>query len=349
MILQGKALEQYKSRDSYMLDIETLDNTVNSAIIGIACVRFVPLTGEIIDTFKTPVNFESCFPYGGTISQSTLRWWLDKDLDVLKSLMESNVHINEALLALSKFMKKLNEPDPILYCKGGSFDFAIIDNYYDKANINNDWWKHYLENDIRALFATCPELIKTVASSGTKHDPLSDCFYQIDCLKAWLEEVYDIAENEEMPHIEIDMCANMLPKKGDTWVAVGGSIPVPLNASIQIHPINSNENILGLWKDSSLVVEYNNLTISGAVVNDYTIKKVEGGEDIPRDVDLVFAKIPYLHLKNGDIFILSIEDKGSVSKYYMFHESGTYSLTSTDRFVPYNGQSVYKVFRKDQL
>ncbi|MFM9673750.1 3'-5' exonuclease, partial [Streptomyces galilaeus] len=58
-----------------MLDLETMGQGNNAAIVAIGAVFFEPTTGEIGDTFYRKIDLESAAQYG-EIDPNTVLWWL---------------------------------------------------------------------------------------------------------------------------------------------------------------------------------------------------------------------------------------------------------------------------------
>ena len=59
-----------------IIDIETLSNTSNAAILEIGAIYFEGF--EVKDKFEEKISLQSCLDVGLEINQSTLMWWLNK-------------------------------------------------------------------------------------------------------------------------------------------------------------------------------------------------------------------------------------------------------------------------------
>lgn len=61
-----------------MIDIETLGNKPNSAILQIAAVSFDPTSGEMGNEFSVNISPKSCEKLGMKIQASTVEWWMQQ-------------------------------------------------------------------------------------------------------------------------------------------------------------------------------------------------------------------------------------------------------------------------------
>ena len=63
--------------NNLMLDLETMGNTSDSAIIAIGACYFDPKTGKIEGEFYKEISLESAVKYGGKVDPSTVVWWMN--------------------------------------------------------------------------------------------------------------------------------------------------------------------------------------------------------------------------------------------------------------------------------
>lgn len=198
MILTEERKIELLSDNNYMLDFETLDTTSSACVIGVACVRFVPLSGKIIEKFSSKINLQSCLDLGGTISQDTLKWWLEREkesFDYFKDAICANhPHIGSVFANLRGFMHKIGQDKPLMWCNGASFDFPLIIHWFNKVNLDHKWYSHGNENDCRTYFSMNKEYRKRNTMETVKHDPLPDCLFQIHVVGEILRDIYGVTQ-----------------------------------------------------------------------------------------------------------------------------------------------------------
>lgn len=164
-----------------MIDIETLDNKVSSAITSIAAIVFDIETGEIGEKFRVNVNAQSCLDLGMTVSYETLHWWLNtpEQVTVLKSFTIDMKNISEALHLLTQFIQKHKPSELRVWGNSNRFDLGILAYAYQKCNKPHPW-QFYLERDVRTLVDLAPKFKEEELSARpTTHDPTEDTLAQI--------------------------------------------------------------------------------------------------------------------------------------------------------------------------
>jgi len=169
-----------------MLDLETMGNKSNSAIISIGAVEFDIETGETGDTFYAGVDLQSCLDMGLIVNGSTLMWWMEQNETARKKVAEGGDHISTVLGIFNDWFKHLGEGVQI-WGNGARFDIGIMEDAYVKCALPIPWEFRY-ERDLRTLVSFAPEikLKATKEFKGVEHDPIDDCKLQIDyASKIW--------------------------------------------------------------------------------------------------------------------------------------------------------------------
>lgn len=169
--------------NAIMLDIETMGNQSDSAILSIAAVEFDIETGETGDEFYENIDLQSCLNAGLTVNASTIYWWLKQDDHARKSLCNSNplTLVN----ALDKFSDFCSKKSYYVWANSPVFDCAILKNAYDKIGFTIPW-KFWNERDVRTLVSFAPDIKNEFVFEGTAHNALDDCKYQIGyCHEIW--------------------------------------------------------------------------------------------------------------------------------------------------------------------
>lgn len=164
-----------------MLDIETLDTSVTSAIIAIGAVSFDP-RGETFDedTFLMTCSKKSNLAHGRTVSQSTLAWWANQDQDAQDAVFKGpHVPFN---LMLDSFVRWVNKKTPTctrVWAKSPDFDCSILIHACKEQGIN--WpFKFWEARCVRtAMELAYPDgEFPHILLEGPKHDALVDAKVQ---------------------------------------------------------------------------------------------------------------------------------------------------------------------------
>lgn len=169
--------------NSLMLDLETLGTSPESVVLQISAVPFKLgevssitnlLDGPKFNAFPT-IKSQTYAKMDG----DTIKWWMVQEEDartrVFSNPMEES--IGDVLKRLTSFVK-LNNIEAG-FCKGGNFDWPIINFHYKK---------NQLTNPVRYFAQYCSRTLVKILEKGSseitdprliKHDALHDCIRQI--------------------------------------------------------------------------------------------------------------------------------------------------------------------------
>ena len=152
-----------------MLDLETMGNGSNSAIIAIGAVAFD--IGGVSSRFYQQVNLQSSVDAGMEIDASTVLWWL-KQSDSARSAFKDNeksLNIATALIEFSVFCESLKVCG--MWGNGAAFDNALLSNAYRKIEMNQPWkfWNDRCYRTVKNIYQDV-EFIRT----GTHHNAVND-------------------------------------------------------------------------------------------------------------------------------------------------------------------------------
>lgn len=182
-----------------MIDLETYANTPNSAIVQIGAVEFDPSTGEILREFKCNVDAQSCIDLGMEANIDTINWWMRQSDEARQSILNEGRDIISVLRGFRSFIvegvtgttvkdyfdKRLVEVgitsdtfrDVRMWCHA-TFDEPILSNAYSKIGLFEPWdYKNV--RDIRTLIDLADIDPHSYDNSGTHHDALDDCKFQV--------------------------------------------------------------------------------------------------------------------------------------------------------------------------
>jgi hypothetical protein len=165
-----------------MLDIETMGNKSNSAIVSIGAVEFNIETGKTGREFYRNVSLKSSIDLGLNIDADTVMWWMNQGDDARKSLTnEKAISINQALVDFKEFCTKEYQ----IWGNSARFDLGLMQDAYNKANIDIPW-DFRKERCVRTLVSFNPEIKNNFPSVGTAHNAISDCYFQVGyCSAIW--------------------------------------------------------------------------------------------------------------------------------------------------------------------
>lgn len=169
-----------------MIDIETLDNKNTSSIISLSAVQFDLQSGEIGKEFYELISLQSCLKYGLTISESTLKWWLDQPIEIFKQQLSGQKDLREVLHNFRLYLQSIGTENLQIWGNSNRFDCGILQNAYEATGYKEIPWKYYLERDVRTLVSFNPQIKKDEPFIGDKHNSLDDCKHQIKyCTKIY--------------------------------------------------------------------------------------------------------------------------------------------------------------------
>ncbi len=163
-----------------MVDIETMGNGSNAAIMSIGACYFDPKTGEIGKTFHREINLASSAAYGCELDASTVIWWMDQD-DAARAKFKRNGKADGLLMVIADFMEFAKGFNTQVWGNGATFDNVIIKNAAAECSVDVSW-KFWNDRDVRTIV----ELGKVIGIDpkrdipfeGVAHDALDDAKHQ---------------------------------------------------------------------------------------------------------------------------------------------------------------------------
>lgn len=166
-----------------MIDIETLGQARNSAILSVGCVVFDPYTNDLEEfqldstanhTFTTlysKVEVESCEKLGMIIEDDAMHWWAKQKPEIIEAAFSDGDRqpIEDVLKELFVFSRHCTR----FWAKSPEFDFIILEYAAKQANLGNPWQYHRCR-DVR----TIEELTGLSTKASNTHDALGDAYNQ---------------------------------------------------------------------------------------------------------------------------------------------------------------------------
>ena len=185
--------------NNIMLDLETLGNGSDAAIIQLAAVFFDPLTGETGAEFNMKVNFDDAVR-NGSVTGSTIQWWLEQSKEAQNAVVPTDEApsdmlgevireftcwaVNNAYGGASKLK---------VWGNGATFDNVVLTNAFNAVGIARPW-KYSNDRDVRTVVALCemyglPNHKYGTPFEGIKHNAIDDCKHQIRYVSKILSSV----------------------------------------------------------------------------------------------------------------------------------------------------------------
>lgn len=162
-----------------MLDLETLSQRVDAAIVSIGAVKF-NVTDDEVETFYTNVNPHQCKELGMSITQDTIDWWKKQKPEAMAAWRKEGVSPKEASEKLVQF---LGDAGKLHMCANGiDFDFPILKNMLVLTDTPCPWnWWNQL--DMRTVYKLAGLKTSDAPRVGKYHNALDDCLSQIKWFK----------------------------------------------------------------------------------------------------------------------------------------------------------------------
>lgn len=183
-------------RTDIMLDIETLGTKTGATIFQIAAASFDITTGRIKDTINLTGDISKYETL--SVDGSTLKWWLDTDADLLKTLLSEGTLSERALVSdLLTWLasQSSDSKDVYLWGNGILFDNVKISDLCDKQGVPYPIF-YRNDRDVRTILElaslksrqTEKELRASVtAENERKHDAFDDVMFQIRLVRKCYE------------------------------------------------------------------------------------------------------------------------------------------------------------------
>ena len=131
-----------------MIDLETMGNESNAAIVSIGAVKFS--SEGLGEEFYAVVDLGSSMLAGGVVNPDTLKWWLGQS-DEARGQLTRNDAVS-LLSALQDFTKFVRPEPPVglsneisedseakIWGNGAAFDNVILGNAFDSVNLKRPW------------------------------------------------------------------------------------------------------------------------------------------------------------------------------------------------------------------
>ncbi|MGG4608668.1 3'-5' exonuclease [Providencia sp. Me31A] len=164
-----------------MVDLETMSNKGNAAIVSIGAVAFEPSTGELGPEFYLTVDLVSCEKLGLHIDADTVLWWMKQGSEARAGIVADGVNLRRALHDLNCFAEDTLTNDVQVWGNGVDFDNVILHNAYGAVGLD-PFWKHWNNRCVRTIVelgrSAGIDPKRTLEFEGEQHNALADAIHQ---------------------------------------------------------------------------------------------------------------------------------------------------------------------------
>ena len=166
-----------------MVDLETMGNKPNAAIVAIGAVFFEPSTGAIGEKFYSTVSLESDVAAGAEITPSTVLWWMTQTTEARAEIVTAKASILVALTQLKMFVDERCQGNRNIqiWGNGASFDNVILRQAYERIN-QPAFWPFWMDRDVRTIVELGRQIgidpKRNIPFPGERHNALDDAIHQ---------------------------------------------------------------------------------------------------------------------------------------------------------------------------
>lgn len=161
-----------------MLDLETMGQGPDAAIVSIGAVEFDRSSQQLGETFYVAVDLKSSVQAGGVIDPDTVLWWLKQSAQAREAIGATSVQLPSGLAAFGGWLRgRCGLRDVRIWGNGSDFDNVILSNAYRRLMLPVPW-KFWNNRCYRTWKNEHPEALMT--RSGTHHNALDDAISQAE-------------------------------------------------------------------------------------------------------------------------------------------------------------------------
>lgn len=156
-----------------MLDLETMGNKPDAAIVAIGAVEFDIGVGAIGARFYLPVQLGSSVRYGGAMDPDTVLWWLQQDEAPRRELWgDDRATLPDALSQFTAWMESRAAGGAVrVWGNGAAFDNVVLRGAYERLDRQAPWY-FWDDRCYRTMKAQRPDV--PMARVGVHHNAADD-------------------------------------------------------------------------------------------------------------------------------------------------------------------------------
>jgi len=156
--------------DDVMLDLETMGNGPDAAIVAIGAVEFDLKSGEIGERFYAVIDLESSVEFGGVMDAETVLWWLKQSDAARAEFSRGGAPIADVLCEFARWLRQRGE-DVRVWGNGANFDNVILASAYRRMHMAPPW-EYWNDRCYRTMKGLVPSIRRE--RLGTKHNAADD-------------------------------------------------------------------------------------------------------------------------------------------------------------------------------
>lgn len=165
--------------EDLMLDLETMGMPPTGAIIGLGACFFDLKTCTIGPTFYRAVNLATSVRDGGTLTPSTIMWWMGQSQEARDAVRFSATDIRTVLTEFAEFISEHSRVQDVRpWGNASSFDLTLLGGAYTRTGMKAPW---YFTNErcFRTVRCMYPAVEYNPDDKGTDaHNALADAIFQ---------------------------------------------------------------------------------------------------------------------------------------------------------------------------
>lgn len=154
-----------------MLDLETMGNGPDAAILAIGAVLFDPVAGKVGGKFYVTVDLADSVRAGGVMDPATVLWWMRQSDAARGEFSRAGVSLKEALRRFSIALRQVGADTVRVWGNGAAFDNVVLAGAYQRCGFPVPW-SYKNDRCYRTVAALAPQV--TRAEGGTRHNALED-------------------------------------------------------------------------------------------------------------------------------------------------------------------------------
>lgn len=160
-----------------MIDLETLGNKPNSAVLQIGAVFFDIEKGTLGETFEAFIDFEDAMRYG-KVTPSTLKWWMGQNDEARRAAIKGVTKAKDAWEAFYNFCQKHGRKiHP--WGNGSVFDITICNWQFAAVLQKESPWDFWNVQDCRTIKRLAHGVVRYDGEhGGVAHRALDDAVHQ---------------------------------------------------------------------------------------------------------------------------------------------------------------------------
>ncbi len=167
-----------------MIDLETMGQGPNAAIIALGAVEFDIEKSSLGRDFYEVVDLQSSIASGGVADASTILWWMKQSDEARKEFARIGDTLPDVLYDFSMWLFEAAERSKLcIWGNGATFDNVILSSAYRNAELEQPWM-YYGDRCYRTIKNLHPDI--KMERQGTYHNALDDAKSQAVHLIAML-------------------------------------------------------------------------------------------------------------------------------------------------------------------